>query len=162
MELVRGTVGTLAHIKDSVNKDGEPTGYATYDLALTDGGAYKFNDLKTRAPKPGQFVTLEPGRFGQMKLAREDGGSSNGHAVSSNGSAASSGGHPESSDGYWRNKTKYEQEEMHPKIELQSYFAQVTNFYVAFAADLSEEEINSLVDQAFAKAKDVYNKVNPK
>lgn len=157
------------------------TGWTTYNVLLKSGEALEVTNKPTNpTPAVGENITCFFGNYDRWYFKYEEDA-----APKSAGKAAYSKPYakeapkqyepPKSAyqaknndrENYWQDKAKYEEEKRDPKIEFQSYLGQVVNTYAAAIPTLEEPpktpaEIDSLIDNAFDKAKAIYLKVNPK
>lgn len=156
----------------------EKSNWTNYKIVFEDGtdADIGFPPAVKYVPKAGDLIGAFEGPFGwiidksgylndDFTGLREGGPATSSRPTASGGRATSGGRAINSSDSYWKNKTKYEQEERDPKIEFQSYLEQVTKIYAAALPTLTSppttvEQLNLYFDDAWAKAKEMYKREN--
>lgn len=161
-----GLSGLVVHEVESSIKG--KTGWITHNIIFEDGASHKVAvppDV-TYEPKKGDSINLKKGPYGWIldtQPAKRGGTPNNGK--SSKSSRSSSSG---SSTEYWENKTSYEQDIRDPKIEFQNYLDKVMTAYCTFVPQFAAskqpktvEEVDDIIDQAFAKARELYDRINP-
>lgn len=163
-ELLKGKIAGITEIKRSAKN------WVDYEVSFTDGTTAKIvvpPDRKT--PVKGDNIECKKGQFAKWQLdVIESDEPAEAPAASTEVPAKKPYERPKSEkEVYWEEKAKYEAEVRDPKIEAQFYLSFVSNFYNANIPLLPEdqrpstiEEIDGLIDQAFDKAKAIFNKVN--
>lgn len=175
-ELLTGRIAALKLARSTEKWD-------TYDVAFDDGSSEKVAHARDQEPlKVGDTIECTKGQWNWLTKAVSNGngktsttGSPAGEKTTERPHRQEAGAEKKSyapvktttaqKDDYWLKKAEYEELKRDPKIEFQSYFAQVISLYAAAIPGLapaSVEEVDGLIDQAFDKARAIYKKVNPK
>lgn len=162
-ELLKGKIAGLTEIKRSAKN------WVDYEVSFTDGTTAKIvvpPDRKT--PVKGDTIECKKGQFAKWQLDVVNGDE---HSDSPTEAPAKKPYEKPKSEreNYWTEKSNYEEQIRDPKIEFQFYLSQVVSMYNTNVPLLPEdqrpstlEEVDGLFDQAFDKAKAVFNTINKK
>lgn len=172
-EMLTGTIASLK-IARSTDK------WDTYEIAFNDGSVEKVAHARDQKPlEVGDVIECSKGKWDWLTKSV----SSNGNGKHSTAGGGERAERPHREEGekksytppvkttsgqredYWQHKAEYEELQRDPKIEFQSYFAQVIALYCAAVPSLnpaSVEELDGMVDQAYDKAKAIMAKINAK
>jgi len=163
---IKGTVGTIALFKKGT------TGWDTFDVIFTNGEECKITiPPDVNQPVAGDYFEAPKGKFNQWVLPK---GWSDGKNVSSTAKISENGtkivysAEQKASfngrDDYWKDKARYEEQVRDPKIEFQAYLKVILDFYghCLSSTGLELEAIDGAIDEAYAKARAVYQLQQPK
>lgn len=167
-ELLKGKIAGITMLK--ANK----SNWVDYELSFTDGTTAKIVVPPYRpTPVKGDTIQCKKGQWNKWELELIEGKGEDEAPQRSEPEAEQVKKpyerKPTEKDNYWKEKSDYEENVRDPKIEFQSYFTKVCEMYIAFGPCLAEdqkpssiEELDGMIDQAFDKAKALYNKANKK
>lgn len=174
-----GTVHSAKHKYTS-----EKTGWTGWDVRFDDGSKETISipkDVEYRFSE-GDKVSYFKGPYGWIidskKPEGDIGESSNGSTKSSSKTSKKSSKkgsdyqkkqqYWNDRDNYWKAKEEYEVNVRDPKIEFQSYFNIISNVYAAALPTMNKSaqpskvsDIDDMVDQIYAKAREIFTRVNP-